>query len=120
MPPTQNGTLTPQGWLQWIAVIGIAAAMGVGGAYLVPQMQPSAVRPDPFTGTNGREMRDELLQRIAQVDAEGSRPVRALSARVDALEHRNAETIERLRRIEELLIELRVRLGVVTPKGMGG
>ena len=111
MPPSQNGTLTPHGWLQWIAVVAVAATMGVGSAYMLPKVQPDHARPDPFTGTMGRELRADLMAYIHRMDTEGSLPVRTFASRIDALEARNAETISRLQRIEELLIEMRVRLG---------
>lgn len=119
--PNQGGSLTPQGWLQWIAVASIAAGMGFGGAALLPQLSP-----DPFTGTMGRELRGDLYDEINRVraemerlDREGSRVVQACQARVAALEARNVELVNRLQRIEELLIELRVRMGKPALPGEG-
>jgi hypothetical protein len=114
----QGGSLNPSTWLQWIAVAAIAAAMGLGGAAVLPQINPSAARPDPFTGADGRHMQAELEADIARLradmerlDKEGSRVVQACQARIAALEARNVEMVQRLQRIEELLIELRVKMG---------
>ncbi|MCU0970429.1 MAG: hypothetical protein MUF57_01215, partial [Gammaproteobacteria bacterium] len=114
----QGGSLNPSTWLQWIAVAAIAAAMGLGGAAVLPQLSPGAVRPDPFTGTDGRKLEAEMNHEIARLradmerlDKEGSRVVQACQARVSALEARNVEMVQRLQRIEELLIELRVKIG---------
>jgi hypothetical protein len=123
----QGGSLNPSTWLQWIAVAAIAAAMGLGGAAVLPQLSPGAVRPDPFTGSDGRDLRSDLTADIARLraemerlDSEGSRVVQACQARVSALEARNAELVGRLQRIEEILIELRVRLGRPARPGEDG
>jgi hypothetical protein len=59
----------------------------------------------------GRELEARLEARIKEVDQAGSKPMRSLEARVQALEASRTDVVTRLGRIEELLIELRVRLG---------
>ena len=49
-----------------ITVVFLGLLGGVAGNFLALSMAPP--RPDPFTGTMGRAMRGELLQRIEALD----------------------------------------------------
>ena len=111
----QNGSIAPRAWLEWILIISLAGGAGVGSSMIVPRLAPEAARPDPFTGTMGRELENRLEAKIREVDQAGSKPMRQLEARVGALEGHRAEIVQRLSRIEELLIELRVHLGKRQP-----
>lgn len=110
-PNGQNGNMTPRLWVEWILVVALASGAGFGGAVVLPKLQPDVVRPDPFTGTMGRELEARVMAEVKAIDAAGSKPVRDLQARVQALESSRTEVVQRLSRIEELLIEMRVTLG---------
>jgi hypothetical protein len=117
------GQMTPATWVQWILVAAMAGGIGFGGSYLHDTVRPP--RPDPFTGLEARALESRMLgtiaeldqrntHRIDQMDMQGTRALQECRARVSALEAAKSEITVRLARIEELLVELRVGLGINT------
>jgi len=103
----QNGRAA----LQWVGILAVSGTLGAGSAWLVPQLDPSVARPDPFTGTDGRELEQRLNKRIDGIDTHGTRQLAVIEARLSVQEAGRSEVLSRLARIEELVIDLRVRLG---------
>ena len=87
-----------------VAVIGMLA--GGGGSIAVEAMNPS--RPDPFTGTMGREMREEIMRALQHQET-----------RVQTLETIASPYVSRLDAVTELLRECRVELRDLRVKAKG-
>lgn len=78
-----------------MAVLGLAA--GGGGSLALDALNPP--RPDPFTGTMGREMRAEMTRSLEVHDA-----------RIRALEQVTSGCAEAIRHLSDTLKELRLEL----------
>jgi hypothetical protein len=106
----KTGEIAPGAWVQWLLVGTLASGLGMGGSAVYQRIQPP--RPDPFTGTMAHELEERVNARIAELDRTGTRALQECRARVTALEASRDEVRTRLQRIEELLVELRIALGV--------
>ena len=89
--------MTPGTWVQWLLVAGVAGGLGFGATRLDRAMDPP--RPDPFTGTQGRE----LMQRIEAVRQEGtvvgqenSRMLEKVGADMDRINERGTLALQSL------------------------
>lgn len=94
----RNGDLTRIYQVVGVAVVGLLA--GGGGSVAVDAINPP--RPDPFTGTMGRELRADMMRAL---DAHDSR-IRALEALAGGCSESMKYLGEALR---ELRLELRER-----------
>lgn len=88
----RNGELAKLYQIVGIAVVGLVA--GGGGSMAVDAINPP--RPDPFTGTMGRELRADMM-----------RALEAHDARIRALEILAAPCVSRLDAMAEMMRELR-------------
>ena len=44
-----------------LTLLFMAAVLGVGGNLAIVQTQPDVIRPDPFTGTQGKVLEDRII-----------------------------------------------------------
>jgi hypothetical protein len=111
----QAGGIILRDWIGWILVAGIAGGMGFGGSALKDQVIPP--RPDPFTGTDGRQMEQRLAEAdrrlweaIRTLDSDGSRGVQALTQRMSGIESSMNAQNTKLEATLAIVTELRLSL----------
>ena len=93
-----NGKLTPRSTLFVAIVSSIVGA--TGGPYLMVRIAPDALRPDPFTGEQGRALTHRLERVERHVDNHPDAAQR-FDARISTLEAQNRLILMQLDRIED-------------------
>lgn len=91
-------------------VSSLCAAVG-GNYFLISEVSPDLVRPDPFTGAEGRELHqslEKLEREVIQLRQQVSYlPPKELLLRVDILERDVDRLLARVRLLESQHIEAR-------------
>ena len=101
-----NGGFSPANWIQWLLVVAVAGGLGITGSYIHRQIEPP--RPDPFTGTMGRELEQRVNARIDLMDERGTRHVANVQARISDCERRTGSVETSLAKMIEQIGEVRI------------
>lgn len=95
-----------------VVLVMLAASLGVGGNLAIVKGQPDTVRPDPFTGTEGRELSNRIarLERLQALDDQHRSDATGGYARIRSLESRCTLNDERIHRLQKDVDQLEADL----------